>query len=145
MLKADTLELQRHELFNGLGMGRLRVARSVEYLLKILERDFGFTIDVYDVSQFLKRSKDVERIDHQREKLPNRNLLAEYQVEHQKQNTGAQRIDRRPLYETQTAQVLHFFEFELKNLVGDTAEAFHLLMGQSQALHQFNITQRLCG
>ena len=36
MLKADTLELQGHELFNGLWMGRLRVARSVEYFLKIL-------------------------------------------------------------------------------------------------------------
>src|SRR5208282_5743561 len=145
MLKTDALKLQRHQLVNRLRIGRLRIARGVENLLKIVQRDFGFAINVDDVPQLLQRRKDEKRINHQREKLPDGDLLPKNQVEHQEQNAGAQGVDRRPLDETQAAQILHFLEFELQNLSRDPVEPPHFLMRQSQALHQFDITQRLGG
>ena len=99
MLKTDPIKLQRHELIDRLRIGRRRIARSVEDLLKVLQRDFGFTVNVDDVAQLLQRRENEERIDHQREELADRDFLAEDQVEHQKQNAGAQGIHRGPLNE----------------------------------------------
>jgi hypothetical protein len=63
MLKTDLLKLQRHELVNRFWVHRLRVARSIEDLLKILQRDLGFAINIDDVSKFLQRPKNVKRIN----------------------------------------------------------------------------------
>ena len=75
--------------------------------------------------------------------MPDGDLLAKNQIQQQEQNTGAQRIDRRTLDETQAAQVFHFLEFELQNLFRDAVEPHYFLMREAQALHQFNIAQRL--
>src|SRR6202163_1098544 len=115
MLKTDAIKLQGHELIDRLRSGRLRIARCVENLLEILQRNFGLTVNIDDVAQFLQRRKNKEGIDHEREKLPNRNLLAEYQVQHQKQDTGAQGIHGGSLNKTQAAQILHLFELALHN------------------------------
>src|SRR6266566_6687198 len=111
MLKLDLLELQSHQFLHRLWPGRLRIARSIEDLLKVLQRNLGLPIDVDDVAQFLKGSKDIERINHQGEELPDGNLLPKDQVKHQKQNAGAQRVDCCPLDETQATQVFHFLKF----------------------------------
>src|SRR5260370_23694555 len=145
MLKTNLVKLQRHEFLNRLRIGRLRIARRVENLLKVLQRDFGFAINIDDVPQLLQRRKNEERINHQREKLPYGDLLPKNQIEHQKQNAGAQRVDGRPLDETQAAQVFHFLEFKLQNLSRDSVEPPHFLMRQAEALYQFNIAQRLGG
>src|ERR1039457_4715665 len=63
MLKTDPLKLQRHELVNRFRVRRLRVARSVEDLLKILQRNLGFAINIDDVSQFLQRPENIKRIN----------------------------------------------------------------------------------
>ena len=143
MLKTHPLKLQRHEFFNRFRIGGLRVTRSVEDLLKVLQRDFGLAINVDDVPQLLQRRENEKRINHEREKLPDCDLLPKNQIQHQKQNAGAECIDGRPLDETQAAQVLHFFEFELQNLFRDAIEPYHFLMREAEALHQFNIAQRL--
>src|SRR5271170_334366 len=135
MLKTDLVELQRHQFIQRLWIGRLRIARRVENLLKILQRDFRLTINIDDVSQLLQRPEDEERINPQREKLPDRNLLPEDQIEHQEQNAGAERVDRRPLYKTEAAQVLHLLQFESENLFRDPVQPPDLLRRQSQALH----------
>src|SRR6266436_7072386 len=82
MLKTDLLKLQGHELINRFRIGGLRVARRVEDLLKVLQRDFRLAINIDDVPQLLQRRKDEERINHQREKLADRNLLPKNQIEH---------------------------------------------------------------
>src|ERR1019366_9506965 len=125
MLKTDLFKLQRHEFLNRLRIGRLRIPRRVENLLKILQRDFGFAIDIDDVPQLLQRCKNEKRINHQCEKLSDGDLLAKNQIEHQKQNAGAQRVDGRSLYETQTAQVFHFLKLELQNLSRDPVQPPH--------------------
>src|SRR5208282_3260508 len=145
MLKTDALKLQRHQLVNRLRISRLGIARRVENLLKIVQRNFGFAINIDNVPQFLQRRENEKRINHQREELPDRDLLAKNQIEHQKQNAGAQGVDRCPLDKTQAAQILHFLEFKLQNFSRDPVEPPYLLMRQSQALHQFDIAQRLGG
>src|ERR1039458_2248148 len=146
MLKTNLFKLQRHKFLNRLRIGRLRIARRVENLLKVLQRDFRFAIDIDDVPQLLQRCKNEKRINHQCEKLSDGDLLAKNQIEHQKQNAGAQRVDGRSLDETQAAQVFHFLKLELQNLSRDPVQPPHFLMRQPEALHQFNIAQRLgCG
>src|ERR1700690_3842805 len=145
MLETDLLELQGYYFFDWLGTNRLRIARSIEDLLKILQGNFCFAIYVDDISQFLQRSEDEERIDHQRKELSDRNLLAEDQVKHQEQYAGAKRVDGGPLDETEAPQILHLLEFKLENFLRDSIESHHFLMSKPEALHQFNVAQRLRG
>src|ERR1700689_2647790 len=142
MLKADSVELQRQQLIHRFRIDRLWIARCVENVLKILQRNFGLAVGVDHVSQFLQRRENVERIKQQREELPDRNFLPENQIEHQKHDARAQRVHRCPLNETQTAQIFHFLKFQLENLVGDSVEPDHLLLGQTKTLHQFDVAQR---
>ena len=70
MLKAHLLKLQRHQLIHRLRVGRLRIARSIENLLKVRQRNFRFAINIDDVPQLLQRPENVKRINPQREELP---------------------------------------------------------------------------
>src|ERR1035441_6733638 len=138
MLKSDIFELQGHQLVERFGIGRVGVARGGEDLLKILQRDFGLAIDVDDVAQFLQWSEDVERINHQRKELPNRDLLPEDQIEHQEKDAGAQRVHRRSLNEAQAAQVLHLLQFKPENLFRGPVQAKHFLLSQPEAIGDTN-------
>src|SRR5579863_4300710 len=101
VLESDLVELQGQQLVNRFGVDGLGVAGRVEDVLKILQRDFGFAVNVDDVAEFLKRGEDVKRIDHEREELANGDFLTKDQVEHEKQNAGAERIDRGALNEAE--------------------------------------------
>src|SRR5579859_864991 len=139
MLKAHLLELEGHKPFNRLRINWLGIARGVENILKVLQRHLGFAISIDNVPQLLQRSKDEKRINHERKELPDRDLLTEDQVKHQKQNAGAQRINRGSLNEAQAAQIFHFLEFQFENLFRDPVEPPYFLVGKPQALHQFNV------
>src|SRR3984957_4341476 len=135
MLKADLVKLQGYKFVNRLWIGWFGIARGIENFLKILQGDFRFTINIDDVSQFLQRGKNEERIDHEREKLPNCYLLPENQIQHQEQDAGTQGINSGSLNKTQTAQIFHFLKFERQNLCCDAIKAFHFLMRESQTLY----------
>src|ERR1039458_7264227 len=49
MLESDILELQCHQFVERFGIGRFGIARGVENVLKILQRNFGFAIDVDEI------------------------------------------------------------------------------------------------
>src|ERR1035438_1951667 len=127
MLKADAFELERHEFVNRFGIGGLGVARGIENVLEIIQRDFSFAIDVDHVSEFLQGAEDEEGINPEGKELADGDLLAEDQVEHQEQNTAAQRVDGCALDETQTAQILYLLEFELKDFSRYPVETDHFL------------------
>src|ERR1700722_8655028 len=118
---------------------------QLENFFEVFERSLRFAIRIDHVAQFLQRAKDEERIDEQREELPDGDALREDQVQHQEHDGGAQQVDAGALYETQTAQVAHLFEFELEDLVGGAIQPVDLLLRQAQAFHQFNIAQRFGG
>src|SRR5271156_3464531 len=101
MLKTDSVKLQRQQLIHRFRVDWLRIARRIEYVLKILQRHFRLAVSVDHVAQLLQRGENVERIKQQREKLPNRDLLPKDQIEHQKHDRGPQRVARRPLNEAQ--------------------------------------------
>ena len=76
--------------------------------------------------------------------MADRDFLTENQVEHQEENAGAQSVHGRALNEAQAAQILHFFQFELEDFLGDTVETPHLLVSEPETLYQLDIAQRLC-
>src|ERR1019366_7825564 len=97
MLKTNLFKLQRHKFLNRFRIGWFRIPRRSKNLLKFLQRDFRFAIDIDDVPQLLQRRKNEKRINHQCEKLSNGDLLTKNQIKHQKKNTGGQLFDGRSL------------------------------------------------
>src|SRR5205823_875573 len=120
-----------------------RLSRSIQNVREILQRYFSLAINVDDVPEFLQRAKNKERINKQGKELSHRDRPGEDEVHHQEHDSGAQRVHRRSLDETQTAQVLHLLQFELQNLVGRAVQPVNLLLGQTKALDQFDVPQGL--
>ena len=56
-------------------MLRPRLRRQVQNLSKLSQGYFGLAIDIDHVAQFLQRAEDEERIDEQREELPDGDAL----------------------------------------------------------------------
>src|SRR5215472_13765146 len=143
MLKHDILEFYLAETRQRNRPSRNRLKRGIENVFKVVQRDFRLTINVDDVTHFLKRTKYEERVDPQRKKLAHRDLSRENQVEHQSQNRGAQRIHRCSLNEAQAAQILHLLQLKTEDLSCRTIQALDFLLRQAEAFHEFNISQRL--
>ena len=70
-------------------------------------------------------------------------LLRKYQVQHQEQDAGAQRIDGGSLDEAEAPKIPDLLEFQLEDLARRAVQALDLLLRQTEALDEFNITQRL--
>ena len=105
MFKSNVGELQSQQIFYGHRVLRLGIARRFHNVLEILQRDFGLAVGSDNRSQLLQRRKDKERIEHQREVLPDRDLVPEDEVKHQEQQRGSQGVHDGSLNETQAAQV----------------------------------------
>ena len=133
------------EAVDGHRVLRARLRRQAQDGFEILQRDLGFAVDVDHISQFLQRSENEERIDEQREELPDGDPLREDQVQHQEQDRGPQQVDECALDEAQAAQVAHLLQFQLQDLGGGGVQPLDLLLRQAEALHQFDIAQRFGG
>src|SRR3954470_10924626 len=140
--EADVPEFEIPDVVERDRRHRLWITRRLQNLPEVDERDFGLPIDVDDVAQLLHRPEDEERVEQQREKLPDRDLLREDQIQHHEQNAGPQQVDRRTLDEAQAADVLHFLELEPQDLLGGGVESHHFLVGQSKTLNQLDVAQR---
>src|SRR5882672_5471693 len=143
MLESDLVKHQCFQRVERNRMFRFWLHRHFENLLEIVERGFGLTIDVNYVSQFLKRPKNEERIDKEREKLPDRNALGVDEIKHQEQDRSPQEIDDAALNKAEAPKVPDFFEFQLEDLIRGGVETIDFLLGKAEALYQFNVSQRL--
>src|SRR5277367_6829968 len=143
MLESDLVKHQCFQRVERNWMFRFWLHRHFENLFEIVERGFGLTISVDYVSQFLKRPKNEERIDKEREKLSHSNALGVDEIKHQEQDRSPQKIDDATLDKAKAAKVADFFKFQLENLVCSGVETIDFLLGEAEALYQFNVSQRL--
>ena len=65
--------------------------------------------------------------------------LREDQVQHQKQNAGAQEVDASALQKAKAADIADFLEFQLENLAGCGVEAVDFLIRQAEGFNEFDI------
>ena len=77
--------------------------------------------------------------------MAHRDTLREDQVQHQEENRRSKEIDGRSLNEAETAKVLHFFQLELKDLLGCPVQPVDLLLGEPETLNQLYVPQRFRG
>ena len=145
VLESNVVESEGLQRADADGVFGSRLGLQGEDGLEVFQRRFGFAISVNDVAEFLQRSKDEERIDEERKELADRDALREDQIEHQEQDRGAQKVDKRSLDEAQTAEILHLFEFELQDFSGGRVEVIDLLLCEPEAFYQFDVAQRFGG
>ena len=142
VLEADVVERQVVQLRQRHRVERPRLLLHVEDVLEVLQRHLRLAVDVDDVPELLQRAEDEERVDEEREELPDRDRLRVDQVEHQEHDARAQRVDDRALDEAEAADVADLLQLELQDLVGGAVEARDFLRRQAQALHQLDVPQR---
>src|SRR5271163_3737684 len=116
MLESDLVKHQCFQRVERNRMLRFWLHRHFENLFEIVERGFGLTISVDYVSQFLKRPKNEERIDKEREELSHSNALGVDEIKHQEQDRSPQKIDDATLDKAKAAKVADFFEFQLEKV-----------------------------
>ena len=143
VLKADALECERPQVVHRRGVGGLRLLRDRQNLLVDVERRFRLLIDVDDVPQLLQRPEDEERVDEEREELPDRDRARVNQVEHQEHDARSKEVDGRALDEAETPQVAHLLQLELQDLSRRAVQPIDLLLPEAEALHQLDVPQRL--
>ena len=145
VLERDALEVQRPQIVQRHRPGRPRLLGDAENLLIDVQRRLGLAVDVDDVAQLLQRPEDEERVDEQREELPDGDRSRVNQIEHQEHDAGAQEVHRRSLDEAQAAQVADLLQLELQNLAGGAVQPRDLLLSEPETLHQLDVAQRLGG
>src|SRR5271169_3137848 len=111
MLESDLVKYQCFQRVERNWMFRFWLHRHFENLFEIVERGFGLTISVDYVSQFLKRPKNEERIDKEREKLSLSNALGVDEIKHQEQDRSSQKIYDASLNKTEAAKVANLLQF----------------------------------
>src|SRR5687767_6621972 len=107
MLEAHTTERQIRHRTQRLRMLGRRLRRRFHDVTEILERYFGFAIHINEVADFLQWAEDKERVDVEREVLPECDAMTEDQVQHDKRDRRAQEVDYRPLNEAKRTDILH--------------------------------------
>src|SRR4026209_396198 len=105
MLKTHRLERQLQQRSDCDRLERSAFLRHGENRLEIRERGFGLAVCVDDVAELLQRSEDEEGIDEQRKELPDGDLLRVDLIEHQEQDAGPEKVDRRALDEAQAPEI----------------------------------------
>src|SRR5687768_5056458 len=142
MGEGDAIELEYAQIIDRNGRCRLGIGRCAQDLLEVRERRLRLPIDVDHVSHLLQRPEDEERIDEEREELPDGDLLREDQVEHQQQDHRAHEVDGRALHEAEAADVAHLPQLELEDLLRRRGEPGDFLVGEPEALHELDVAQR---
>src|SRR5262249_32778310 len=139
MLEHDIVEFHCADTRNFNRLGRPWLLRHLENTFEVVQRYFGLPIDVDDVSDFLQRAEDKERINPAREELSDRNLTRENQIKHQAQDRRAHRVDACTLDKAQTTQILHLLEFQFQDLPCCAVQATDLLLRQAKTLYKLNV------
>ena len=145
VLEADVFEGQVFDVSHRLGVGRLLVLGRVENLLEVAERNFGFAVDTDDVAQLLQRPEDGKRVNEEREKLAQTDVVLHPQVQQQQDDDVAQQVHKGALHKGEGAQVAHFAQLQFQNFVGGGVQALGFLLGQAQAFDEFDVAQALGG
>src|SRR6266699_1131489 len=141
MLKCNVVEFNLADACQPHWLDRTRLLRCVQNIFEVFQRDFGLTVDIDHVSNFLERTEDEKGVDEQGEELTDRYLLGIYQVQHHEHDAGPQRIHRGPLNEAETPQVAHLLQLEFQNLARRAIQPLDLLLCKAEAFHQLDIPQ----
>ncbi len=144
MLEGDAIERERAQVFQRQRAGRLRLLRHRQNFLEDVQRGLCFPVHVDDVAELLQRAEDEERIDPEREELAHGDGAHVNEVQHHEQDARAQKVDDRSLDEAERPQVLHFLQLELQDFPGSGVQPLDFLLPKPQALHQLDVSQRLC-
>src|SRR4030095_209491 len=138
----DVVELDPVQRSRRYRMHGARLFLHLQDVPEIVQRNLALSIDVDDVAKFLQRAEDKERIEPQRQVLPEINPVDIDQVHQQAENPRTERIDRRSLNEAEAPDKFHLRQFEAKNPFCRTVQTTNLLVRQAKALHEFNVAQR---
>ena len=141
MLETHAIEREGPQVEERNRIDRLRLLRHRQDLLEHIQRRLGFAVDVDDVAEFLKRAEDEERVDEQREELPDGDRARVNQIQHQEHDAGAQKVDRRPLDEAEASQVPHLLQLQPQNFLRGAVQARDLLLAEAEAFHELDIAQ----
>src|SRR5579862_2254136 len=98
MLKRYMVERQCLESAELHRIRRLCFLRRVEDIFEILQRDFRLAVNVDDISKFLQRPENKERVNEEREELSDGDLLRENQIQHQEHDACPQEVHGRSLH-----------------------------------------------
>src|SRR5688572_12590617 len=132
MLKRHASEIERAQILERQRADGLRLSRNIEDALVHFHRRLGLAIDVDDVAKLLQRSEDEEGIDPQRKELPDGDVAAENQVQHQEKNARAKEVHAGALNEAEASQVFHFLQLQLQNLAGRGVQTLDFLLSQPE-------------
>jgi hypothetical protein len=110
--------------------------------MKIIKRGFRFAIGKDDISDFLERSENEEGIKRQRHHFTGSELAFKNEEQQNKHDHLPEEIHKGSLDEAERPDALYLSQLQSKNLIGIVVEPSNFLVGQSKALHQFNIPQR---